>query len=151
MRLHQLKPAPGSRTPKRIVGRGEGSTLGQTCGKGMKGQTCRSGDTIMNGFEGGQMPLYRRLPKRGFNHPSKIKFQPINVEILDIKFEKGETVDGSSLFKKGLLDDPETPYKILGVGKLSKALTVVADKASSAAASAVKKAGGTLKTGKTAH
>ena len=88
MQLNRLKPAPGSRKKKRIVGRGEGSTLGQTAGKGQKGQSSRSGDTIMNGFEGGQTPLHRRIPKRGFNHPSKITYEAINLVLLEAKFDK---------------------------------------------------------------
>ena len=144
MRLHELKPAPGSKKEKRIVGRGEGSTLGQTCGKGQKGQTCRSGDGIMNGFEGGQMPLYRRLPKRGFRHASKISYQPINVDTLEARFEAGEEVNGESLFKKRLLEDAKAPFKILGAGKISKKLTVKAPKVSKSAQDAIKKAGGTI-------
>ena len=97
MRLHELKPAPGSRKPKLIVGRGEGSTMGQTAGKGQKGQSSRTGDTIMLGFEGGQTPLHRRIPKRGFNHPSKVNYDPINLCILEDRFKPGAHVNAETL------------------------------------------------------
>ena len=150
MRLHELKPIPGSRKPKRIVGRGEGSTLGQTCGKGQKGQTCRSGDGIMNGFEGGQTPLMRRLPKRGFRHASKIIYQPVNLDQLESRFESGAEVTSLSLSEAGYIQDEKTPYKILGSGKLSKSLTIVASKVSKSAEKAIKKAGGTIRQAKAA-
>ena len=144
MRLHQLKPAPGSRPRKHIVGRGEGSGLGQTAGKGQKGQTSRSGDTVMTGFEGGQTPLVRRIPKRGFNHSSKVHFEPINLLALEGKFAQGAEVNGKTLFEKGILKNASLPVKILGVGKLSKALKISAEKISQSAEKAVKAAGGTF-------
>jgi large subunit ribosomal protein L15 len=144
MQLHELKPAPGSRKPKLIVGRGEGSTMGQTAGKGQKGQGSRSGDTIMNGFEGGQTPLMRRLPKRGFNHPSKINYEPINILILEENFESGAKVDADSLFKKGLLKKPHLPVKILGLGKITKSIHITASKISKSAEKALKAAGGSF-------
>jgi len=144
MRLHELKPAPGSRKPKLIVGRGEGSTMGQTAGKGQKGQSSRTGDTIMLGFEGGQTPLFRRVPKRGFNHASKITYEPINLIVLEAQYKAGEQVDAQSLFKKGVIKNAEVPYKILGVGKLTKSLKVSANKFSKSAEKAIKGAGGTL-------
>lgn len=144
MRLHELKPAPGSRPRKHIVGRGEGSGLGQTAGKGQKGQSSRAGDTIMNGFEGGQTPLHRRIPKRGFRHPSKIVYEPVNIVVLEEKFEKGSEINADVLAKKGVIKDADTPYKILGVGKLTKALKVTAPKFSKSAEKAVKDAGGTV-------
>jgi large subunit ribosomal protein L15 len=143
MQLHDLKPAPGSRKPKLIIGRGEGSTMGQTAGKGQKGQSSRSGDTIMTGFEGGQTPLHRRIPKRGFNHPSKIHYEPINVGVLEKEFKAGEAITGESLFKKGILKTAATPFKVLGGGKLSKSLKITAPKFSKSAEKAVKDAGGT--------
>lgn len=142
MQLHQLKPAPGSRKKRVIVGRGEGSTLGQTAGKGQKGQGSRSGDTIMVGFEGGQTPLVRRIPKRGFNHPSKIHYYPINLETLSARFDAGMEITGEVLFKNGILKHANDPFKILGDGKLSKAFTVKADKFSKSAEAAIKAAGG---------
>lgn len=147
MRLHELKPAPGSRPKKHIVGRGEGSGLGQTAGKGQKGQSSRAGDTIMLGFEGGQTPLVRRIPKRGFNHISKIVYEPVNLVVLEEQFEKGAEVNGAVLAEKGIIKHAETPYKILGVGKLSKALKVTAAKFSKTAEKAVKAAGGTVTVG----
>ena len=144
MSLHNLHPAPGSRKPKRIVGRGEGSGLGQTAGKGQKGQKSRTGDTIMIGFEGGQTPMVRRIPKRGFNHSSKVFYQAVNLFQLDSVFKAGEDVNKDTLAAKGLIKKAETPYKILGDGKLTKALKILAPKFSKSAAEAVKKAGGTL-------
>ena len=145
MSLHKLKPAPGSRPPKRIVGRGEGSTLGQTAGKGQKGQSSRAGDTIMNGFEGGQTPMIRRIPKRGFNHPSKIYYQAINVRELESRFEAGAEINGAALVEKRLLRSADQPFKVLGDGKLTKKFNVVATQFSKSAEEAVKKAGGSLK------
>lgn len=142
--LNNLKPAPGSRPRKHIVGRGEGSGWGQTAGKGQKGQKSRTGDTIMLGFEGGQMPMVRRIPKRGFNHPSKIFYQAVNLLQLEAVFKAGEEVNKESLAAKGLIKKAETPYKILGDGKLTKALKISAPKFSKSAEEAVKKAGGSL-------
>lgn len=144
MLLHKLKPAPGSRPKRHIVGRGEGSGLGQTAGKGQKGQTSRSGDTIMNGFEGGQTPLVRRIPKRGFNHPSKITYQAINVGDLEVIFNAGAEVNATSLLQQGFIKKADTPYKILANGKLTKALKITAPQFSKSAEELVKKAGGTL-------
>ncbi len=143
MRLHELKPAPGSRPAKHIVGRGEGSGLGQTAGKGQKGQSSRTGDTVMMGFEGGQTPLWRRIPKRGFVSGSKITYEAINVIVLEEKFKAGEQVTGEALFKKGLIKKADTPFKVLGLGKLTKALKVTANKFSKSAEKAIKDAGGT--------
>jgi large subunit ribosomal protein L15 len=144
MQLHQLKPAPGSRPKRTIVGRGEGSGLGQTAGKGQKGQAVRSGDTIMNGFEGGQTPLWRRIPKRGFNHPSKIHYEPINLIALEGRFDSGAEVNGQTLFEKGVIKSADLPVKILGVGKLSKKLKISVEKISKSAEEALKAAGGSF-------
>ncbi len=144
MRLHDLKPAPGSRTPKRIVGRGEGSTLGQTAGKGQKGQTCRSGEGRNPGFEGGQTPLMRRIPKRGFNHPSKIIYQAVNIGALEKCFESGADVTPEALVKDGFISKADTPYKILGGGKLKKSLKIKAPRFSKSADKAVAAAGGAI-------
>lgn len=143
MQLHELKPAPGSRPGKQIVGRGEGSGWGQTAGKGQKGQSSRTGDTIMLGFEGGQTPLHRRIPKRGFRHPSKIVYEPINLIVLEERFKAGEKVNAASLFEKGVIKSADLPFKILGIGKLTKSLTVTADRFSKSAEQAIKAAGGT--------
>lgn len=144
MNLHTLKPAPGSRRPKVIVGRGEGSTLGQTCGKGQKGQSSRSGDTIMTGFEGGQTPLVRRIPKRGFNHSSKTFYDPINVGALDQHFDAGSEINAEVLVGKGLLKNARRPYKILGSGHCTKAFKVLAPMFSKSAEELIKKAGGSI-------
>lgn len=144
MLLNQLKPAPGSRKPKRIVGRGEGSGLGQTAGKGQKGQSSRSGDTIMVGFEGGQTPLVRRIPKRGFRHPSKIYYQAVNVDQLEARFDPGSEINKDTLTAKGVLKRADIPFKILGNGKLSKAFKITCSRISKSAEEAVKKAGGTV-------
>jgi large subunit ribosomal protein L15 len=144
MSLNNLRPAPGSRPSKHIVGRGEGSGWGQTAGKGQKGQKSRTGDTIMIGFEGGQTPMVRRIPKRGFNHPSKIHYQAVNLFQLEALFKAGESVNGESLAAKGLIKKASWPYKILGDGKLTKALTISASKFSKSAEEAVKKAGGSF-------
>ena len=142
MQLHELKPAPGSRPSKHIVGRGEGSGWGQTAGKGQKGQSSRTGDTIMLGFEGGQTPLHRRIPKRGFRHPSKVIYEAVNLIVLEERFKAGEQVNGESLYKKGVLKNAELPFKILGIGKLTKSLSVTADRFSKSAEKAIKDAGG---------
>ena len=144
MQLHQLKPALGSRPKRQIVGRGEGSGWGQTAGKGQKGQSSRSGETVMTGFEGGQTPLVRRVPKRGFNHPSKIHYEPINLMALEGRFDSGAEITGKSLFDKGVIKNADVPVKILGVGKLSKKLTIKVEKISKSAEEAVKAAGGTF-------
>lgn len=144
MQLHQLKPAPGSRPKRHIVGRGEGSGLGQTAGKGQKGQKSRSGDTVMTGFEGGQTPLVRRIPKRGFNHASKITYEPINLIALEGRFDSGADVNGKTLFEKGIIKSADLPVKILGVGKLSKKLNISVEKISKSAEKALTAVGGSF-------
>ena len=144
MSLNKLKPAPGSRPKKHIVGRGEGSGLGQTAGKGQKGQSSRTGETVMNGFEGGQTPLIRRIPKRGFNHSSKIHYLPVNLSLLEARFDSGAEINGQALYQKGLLKTADRPFKVLGDGKLTKSFKITANKASKSAEKAVKDAGGSL-------
>ena len=144
MSLNQLKPAPGSRQPKRIVGRGEGSTLGQTCGKGQKGQRARAGDGKMVGFEGGQTPLMRRVPKRGFRHPSKIHYRPVNLEALAVKFPTGTTIDAAVLVDAGFLAKASVPFKVLGKDTQGKTFHLKAAKISLSAAEAVRRAGGSV-------
>ena len=102
MQLDSMKPAPGSRRPRKRVGRGVGSGLGKTSGKGHKGARARSGGGPSPGFEGGQMPLSRRLPKHGFKNPSRVEFQVVNLGVLATRFEAGETVDHESLRDRGL-------------------------------------------------
>jgi len=142
MSLHNLKPAAGSRPGRHIVGRGEGSGWGQTAGKGQKGQSSRAGDTIMLGFEGGQTPLHRRIPKRGFRHASKITYEAINLLVLEAKFATGDKVDAVSLFKKGVIKNAGVPFKVLGIGSLTKSLTVTANRFSKSAEKAIQAAGG---------
>lgn len=138
-----LHAPEGATKRKRIVGRGQGSGLGTTAGKGNKGQQSRSGGKTYPGFEGGQMPLYRRLPHRGFkNTMFRKEWQVVNLRDLEVKFEAGETVDGVSLRAKGLVKKAEGLVKILGDGELSKALTVSVDKVSAQALEKIQKAGG---------
>ena len=134
----------GANKKKRILGRGQGSGRGTTSGKGNKGQKARSGGKTYVGFEGGQMPLYRRLAQRGFsNYPFRIEFQVVNLAEIDKRYENGETVDTESLFRKGLVKGP-VPVKILGNGEISKKLTVKITVISASAKEKIEKAGGTV-------
>ena len=144
MNLSNLKPRPGSRHRVKRLGCGESSGHGKTSGKGHKGQKARSGGSIRLGFEGGQMPLIRRIPKRGFNNePFRDKFAVVNLEALN-SFDDGTTVNEAALLEAGLIRKPYDKVKILGGGQLSKKLTIVANKASESAKAAIEKAGGTL-------
>lgn len=144
MKLHELKPAFGSRRRRKIVGRGEGSGHGGSSTRGMKGQKSRSGDGKMIGFEGGQMPLYRRIPKRGFsNRRFKKEFEIINVGTLEVIFEAGTDINPQVLKEKGL-SNTDLPVKILGDGEIKKALKVSAHAFSGSAEEKIKKAGGTV-------
>ena len=145
MKLHDLHPTPGSRHRRRRVGRGESSGLGKTCGKGHKGQKSRSGASIRPGFEGGQMPLMRRLPKKGFNNAQfKTQFAIVNLSDLERKFEEGDTVNEESLRACGLVKGAQDGIKVLGNGDLSKKLTVSVDKISASAKEKIEKAGGSV-------
>ena len=139
--LENLHPAPGSNKGKKRLGRGPGSGKGGTSGKGHKGQKARKSGNVRAGFEGGQTPMYRRLPKRGFKNPSRIEYNPINLDALNV-FDTGTVVTSELLAKGGLLRHPGCPVKLLGRGSLTKALTVKLHKMSSAAKAAVEKAGG---------
>ena len=139
--LSNLSPAKGSNKKKKRIGRGPGSGLGKTAGKGHKGQKARKGGGVAPGFEGGQMPLYRRLPKRGFKNPFRKDYNPINLDSLN-RFDAGSTVTPEVLDKAGLLKKPGNPVKLLGRGTLDKALTVSVQKFSASAKAAVEKAGG---------
>ncbi|HON07019.1 MAG TPA: 50S ribosomal protein L15 [Verrucomicrobiota bacterium] len=142
MRLHTLTNRPGARHPKKRLGSGESSGHGKTSGRGGKGQTARSGSSIRIGFEGGQMPLVRRIPKRGFNNASfTVCYIPVNIGDLNI-FEDGTVVDESLLRKSGLANGSADGIKILGKGELTKKLTVVAHSFSASAKTAIEKAGG---------
>jgi large subunit ribosomal protein L15 len=141
MDLSNLKPAPGSTKNRKRIGRGPGSGAGKTAGKGHKGQKARSGGSIKPGFEGGQMPLQRRLPKRGFTALNKKVYALVNLRDLD-QFEIGSVVNLEVMGKAGLVNGVKDGIKILADGELSKALTVQAHKFSKAAAEKIEAAGG---------
>lgn len=141
--LGNLSPAPGSNVKKKRLGRGPGSGLGKTAARGGKGQTARKGGGIRFGFEGGQTPLYRRLPKRGFTNPFRVEYNVINVSLLE-KFDAGTKVTPELLKEKGLLRNPANPVKVLGNGELKKKLVVVVQKVSASAKVAIEKAGGSV-------
>lgn len=144
MKLNDLRPDPGSKKKRKRVGRGTGSGYGKTAGRGTKGQNARSGGGVPPYFEGGQLPLVRRLPvKRGFNNPNKITYQPVNVRDLDA-FEEGTEVNPVALAIVGLLKKPDTPVVILGDGDLDVALTVKAHRFSNSAREKIERAGGTV-------
>ena len=144
MNLSNLKPRPGATHRVKRVGCGESSGHGKTSGKGHKGQKARSGGSIRLGFEGGQMPLIRRVPKRGFNNAVfKKDWAIVNLESLN-QFEDGATVDEKALLDAGLIKRPFDGVKILAGGELARKLTVVANKASAASKEAIEKAGGTV-------
>lgn len=142
MNLGELSPAYGSRKNKFRKGRGHGSGNGKTAGKGHKGQNARSGGGVRPGFEGGQMPLYRRLPKRGFKCRNSKDIVAINVSFLDV-FEDGAVVDIAALKSKGLVSNPRDGVKILGNGELTKKLTVKVNYYSESAVAKITAAGGT--------
>lgn len=141
MRLHDLKPAPGSRTTPKRVGRGIGSGLGKTSGRGQKGQKARSGGSVRRGFEGGQMPLFQRLPKRGFHNRFRHCWAVVNVESLN-SFDDGSAITPQLLLDKGLVKDLKDGLKILGKGELTKKLTVQANSFSAQAVAKIENAGG---------
>lgn len=141
MELSSLRPAKGSKKKKFRVGRGHGSGSGKTSGRGHKGQKSRSGGGTRPGFEGGQMPLYRRLPKRGFKNRNTKHIVAINLAHLDV-FEDGATVDIAALKSRGLLSNPRDGVKILGQGEITKKLFVKVNYYSKSAAEKIKAAGG---------
>lgn len=145
MRLHDLKPNPGAKHRRKRLGIGESSGKGKTSGKGHKGQKARSGGSIRPGFEGGQMPLYRRLPKRGFNNNAfKTFYGVVNLDSLEKTFSAGDTVSEETLRKAGLVKGRFDGVKILGRGELTKALSVHVDELSATAREKIEKAGGTV-------
>lgn len=145
MRLHDLKPVRGARHRKKRVGCGESSGHGKTSGRGNKGQKARSGSAIRPGFEGGQMPLYRRLPKKGFNNTQfRDTILTVNVSDLEECFENGAVVNEESLRAQKLVRGRFDAIKILGDGELSRKLTVQVDQVSSSAKEKIEKAGGTV-------
>ena len=141
MKLNEISPAEGARKSRFRVGRGLGSGNGKTSGKGMKGQKSRSGGGVRTGFEGGQMPLYRRLPKRGFKNIFAKVYAEVNVETLN-RFEDGATVDAVALIEAGVLKNIYDGVRILGNGELTKKLTVVANGFTKSAESKITAAGG---------
>jgi len=142
MKLHELKPAEGSRKKEVRVGRGTGSGVGKTSGKGHKGQKARSGGGVRPGFEGGQMPLYRRLPKRGFKNIWAKKYAEVNVKTLENFFEEGAEVDAVALIERGILKNVYDGVRILGDGELTKKMTVRAQGFTKSAIEKIEKAGG---------
>ncbi|MBQ3303206.1 MAG: 50S ribosomal protein L15 [Clostridia bacterium] len=141
MKLHDLKPAVGATTAPKRLGRGTGSGLGKTSGKGHKGAKARSGGGKRPGFEGGQMPLTMRLPKRGFTNKWRVEYATVNVERLNI-FEDGATVTPVELVESGILKNVQDGVKILGNGEITKKLTVKATKFTESAKEKIEAAGG---------
>src|SRR5512144_2432294 len=143
MRLHDLKPRPGAKHRRKRLGQGESSGHGKTSGRGGKGQTARSGSSIRIGFEGGQMPLIRRIPKRGFNNTRhETVYLPVNLESLN-GFEDGAAVDEAALRSLGLANGRQLGIKILGKGELTRKLTVTAHAFSASAKAKIEAKGGT--------
>jgi len=143
MKLNEIQSTSGSRKGRKRLGCGIGSGQGKTGGRGHKGQKSRSGGKVMRGFEGGQMPLIRRVPKRGFTPLSRNSFQVINVGQLE-KFEAGSKVDAAALFEAGLVRNAVDPVKLLAKGEVSKKLTVTVAAASASAKAKLEAAGGSL-------
>lgn len=141
MKLHEISPAAGSNKASKRVGRGPASGTGKTAGKGHKGQKARSGGGVRIGFEGGQMPLQRRIPKRGFNNIFATKFATINVSDLE-RFENGSVVDTDAIINAGLIKKPLDGIKVLGNGELTKKLTVQVACFSKSAIEKIEAAGG---------
>ncbi len=143
MKMHTLSPAPGARTSQKRIGRGIGSGLGKTSTKGHKGQWARSGGGVRVGFEGGQMPLSRRLPKRGFDNAWKKVYTIINIDLIEKNFNDGDEVTVETLKERGLIKKTEQyGLKVLGNGELTKKVTVKASKFTGAAKEKIEKIGG---------
>ena len=143
MKLHELAPADGSKKNKKRVGRGNGSGSGKTAGRGSKGQNSRSGGGVRLGFEGGQMPIHRRLPKRGFTNIFKKQIAIINIRDLE-KFETGSIVDEASLIQKGILKGNHDAVKLLGKGDIEYSLVVRVNRVSNGAREKIEAVGGTV-------
>ena len=141
MKLHELKPASGARKAKKRLGRGIAAGQGKTAGRGHKGQNARSGGGVRPGFEGGQMPIYRRLPKRGFTNPNRVEYAIVNLDTLN-RFEEGTVVTPELLVKEGVVKNLKGGLKVLGNGELEKKLTVKAHKFSASAQEKINAAGG---------
>jgi len=144
MNLSNLSPAPGAVKSRKRLGRGPGSGLGKTAGRGHKGRGSRSGGNTPAGYEGGQMPLQRRLPKRGFRSPFRVEYSIVNLSQLEDRFAAGSIVDRTALADAGLVRGKKSPVKVLADGEVTKALTVKADKFSAAAKQKLEAAGGSV-------
>jgi large subunit ribosomal protein L15 len=142
MALHNLKPAPGSTHSKKRVGRGHGTGQGTQAGRGHKGAKSRSGFKFKRGFEGGQMPLHRRIPKRGFHNPFRVEYAVVNLDALAERFADGTDVTPELMRSSGLVRDARLPIKVLARGDMSKKLSVRAHKFSGKAAEKLAAAGG---------
>ena len=143
MELKDLKPAEGSKRNRKRVGRGPASGNGKTAGRGMNGQKSRAGGGKGAGFEGGQTPLARRLPKLpGFRNFNRVEYVPVNVSRLDAKFNAGDLVDADTLYAAGIIKNTTDPIKVLGDGEITKALTVRVDKVSASAKAKIEVVGG---------
>ena len=140
--LSNLAPAPGSRQARKRVGRGPGSGLGKTSGKGHKGHKARTGGSTNPGFEGGQMPMYRRLPKRGFTNPFRVENQPVNLS--QLKKVSATDVSPETLYSAGLIGKPDAPVKLLGTGDADRAYTVRGVSLSASARAKIEAAGGKI-------
>jgi large subunit ribosomal protein L15 len=142
MSLNNLRPPKGMKHPKKRIGRGQGSGNGKTAGRGHKGAKSRSGFHFKRGFEGGQMPLHRRVPKRGFHNPFRVEYEVVNLDTLGLVFDAGTVVTPDLLRERGIVARGKPLVKILGRGELSKALTVHAHRFSGKAAEKIAAAGG---------
>ena len=142
MSLNSLRPPRGSKKPKKRVGRGPGSGHGKTSSRGHKGAQSRSGFRFKRGFEGGQMPLHRRVPKRGFTNPFRIEYAVVNLDTLAEVFDAGSAVTPELLRERGIVRDARAPIKILGRGEITKQLTIKAHKFSDTAVQKIAAAGG---------
>ena len=143
MALNNLRPPRGMKHPKKRIGRGQGSGNGKTAGRGHKGAKSRSGFRFKRGFEGGQMPLHRRVPKRGFHNPFRIEYEIVNLDALVLKFDAGTVITPELLRERGMVSRGAGKVKILARGDVDKALTVRAHKFSGKAAEKITAAGGT--------
>ena len=146
MAMNTLRPPKGMKHPKKRIGRGQGSGNGKTAGRGHKGAKSRSGFKHKRGFEGGQMPLHRRVPKRGFHNPFRVEYEVVNLDTLAEKFEAGAVVTPELLRELGIVSRGKQRVKVLGRGELAKALTVRVHKFSGKAAEKIAAAGGTTET-----
>jgi len=142
MKLHDLHTAEGSTHKRKRVGRGDSSGWGRTCGRGEKGQKSRSGAVVRPFFEGGQIPLFRRIPKRGFKSLNRKSYNIVNLSIIEAVFDAGAVIDTEALRKKGIISDNALPLKVLANGDITKSVTLKADKFSVAAKSKIEAAGG---------